>query len=133
MIMNKQSLLNKIQQYYGETCLLCKVNQADEIYPIVSHKVLRGARQMNRKSNRKSCKTLPAFNTYHEENILPVCKQCYCKAINGNIFQILNTVQMCYIDSIRQSLGFIELSQVNSQRDFRYKLFHKITLSKKER
>lgn len=130
--MNKQKLLSKIQGYYGVNCVICITKIAEEIYPIVPHKVLRGARQMNKKFSRKSCKLLPTFNTFHPENILPVCKQCYCRAINGNIFQILNMEQRGNIDRIRNDLRFLELSNAESQRDFRHKLYYKITNFSKE-
>ncbi len=107
--MNKANLLSELQSIYGAQCQICNEKAANTFIHLVPLKVVRYARNLNKRKNRQYKRKLPEILNYQINNLLPVCVQCQVKQFNLDIYKLLSLQQLEIIDKQRQEHGYPEL------------------------
>lgn len=126
--MKRVNLLNKLINIYGNSCVLCNVNLANTVMPIVAHKSLSTARQINKRPCRSKLRRLPEFSTWHIENVLSVCFHCCDRNMHSSIYERHPVHVLKTIDQARLGVGFLLLTSFMRLRQFRFALYNKLIL-----
>lgn len=127
----KSKLLADMQAIYGIDCIICQQQKSTILLPIISHESLRAIRRMNKRKSRQNFRQLPVFSTWHQENLLSVCNNCYNCWVKRNVFKIEPQL-LLRIDNIRLQHGFILLHDASCLHRFRTILFEKLTKERYE-
>jgi hypothetical protein len=122
--MNKANLLSELQLIYGAECQICYQEIANTFIHLVPLKVVRYARNLNKRKNRQHKRKLPEITNYQLNNLLPTCSECQVKQFKLDIYKLLSSEQLKIIDKQRKRLGYPELLTAGNIR-----MLHKLLIN----
>jgi len=123
--MNKVNLLSELQSIYGAQCQICNRVGANTFISLIPLQVIRYARNLNKRKNRRHKRKLPEIANYQINNLLPVCNQCQVKQFNSDIYKLISLHQLEVIDKQRQKHGYPELLAAGNIRTLHRLLINK--------